>query len=270
MNELVTKTEKETITSLELLEKINELREKEYNYKIENRLELGKVEKRNGKYTRLEHNGFLKIIRDEFSEEISLGKISQSKYINSRGKEYDNFILTFNQSRQLLTRESKFVRKAVIDYIERLENELKNALERERLQVRAMGKALRNLETNTIQRLLEYGNIPKKKWKLYFANYTMIAYRIMGYKKKPERDEMNAQELSLLQQLETVINVTIIENISKNVPHYLIYQDCRDKATEVFRKVRSLFISEIDKATQKGFELMEQEQLGLSENQNQL
>ena len=47
MNELVTKTEKETITSLELLEKINELREKEYNYKIENGLELGKVEKRN-------------------------------------------------------------------------------------------------------------------------------------------------------------------------------------------------------------------------------
>ena len=257
MNELVTKTEKETITSLELLKKINELREKEYNYKIENGLELGKVEKRNGKYTRLEHNGFLKIIRDEFSEEISLGKISQSKYINSRGKEYDNFILTFNQSRQLLTRESKFVRKAVIDYIERLENELKNALERERLQVRAMGKALRNLETSTIQRLLEYGNIPKKKWKLYFANYTMIAYRIMGYKKKPERDEMNAQELSLLQQLETVINVTIIENISKNVPHYLIYQDCRDKATEVFRKVRTLFISEVDRITQKGFELME-------------
>ena len=130
-------------------------------------------------------------------------------------------------------------------------------MERERLQVRAMGKALRNLETSTIQRLLEYGNIPKEKWKLYFANYTMIAYRIMGYKKKPERNEMNAQELSLLQQLETVINVTIIENISKNVPHYLIYQDCRDKATEVFRKVRNLFISEIDKATQRGFELME-------------
>lgn len=50
MNELVTKIGKEpeeTITSLELLEKINELREKEYNYKIENGLELGKVEKRN-------------------------------------------------------------------------------------------------------------------------------------------------------------------------------------------------------------------------------
>ena len=50
MNELVTKIgnePEETITSLELLEKINELREKEYNYKIENGLELGKVEKRN-------------------------------------------------------------------------------------------------------------------------------------------------------------------------------------------------------------------------------
>lgn len=163
----------------------------------------------------------------------------------------------------IATKQGREIQRAVFDYIERLENELKNALERERLQVRAMGKALRNLETSTIQRLLEYGNIPKEKWKLYFANYTMIAYRIMGYKKKPERNEINAQELSLLQQLETVINVTIIENISKNVPHYLIYQDCRDKATEVFRKVRSLFISEIDKATQRGFELMEQEHLGL-------
>ena len=247
MNELVTrigKEPKETITSLELLEQINLIR-----------TGIGKKE--------IQHYDLTKIIRREFKHEIDTGKISCISYRDNMNRKQKNYILSFSLARVIATKQGREIQRAVFDYIERLENELKNALERERLQVRAMGKALRNLETSTIQRLLEYGNIPKEKWKLYFSNYTMIAYRIMGCKKKPERNEMNAQELSLLQQLETVINVTIIENISKNVPHYLIYQDCRDKATEVFRKVRSLFISEIDKATQRGFELMEQEHLGL-------
>ena len=241
MNELVTKIgkePKETITSLELLEQINLIR-----------TGIGKKE--------IQHYDLTKIIRREFKHEIDTGKISCISYRDNMNRKQKNYILSFSLARVIATKQGREIQRAVFDYIERLENELKNALERERLQVRAMGKALRNLETSTIQRLLEYGNIPKKKWKLYFANYTMIAYRIMGYKKKPERDEMNAQELSLLQQLETVINVTIIENISKNVPHYLIYQDCKDKTTEVFRKVRSLFISEVDRITQKGFELME-------------
>lgn len=258
MNELVTKTEKETITSLELLEKINEFREKEYKEK-EKAGTLTKAEKKRGHFVEMEHRKLKRIILQEFNAE----NIFPVEYIDKKGEKREMFELTFRQAIRVASRESIIVRDKVFRYIEHLENELKKALERERLQVRAMGKALRNLETSTIQRLLEYGNIPKKKWKLYFANYTMIAYRIMGYKKKPERNEMNAQELSLLQQLETVINVTIIENIFKNVPYYLIYQDCRDKATEVFRKVRSLFISKIDKATQRGFELMEQEHLDL-------
>ena len=66
---------REMITSRELLKKINELRELEYNHKIENGLELGKVEKRNGKYTELRHDTLLNVIRDEFSEEINKRKI---------------------------------------------------------------------------------------------------------------------------------------------------------------------------------------------------
>ena len=42
---------KETITSLELTKQINIFREQEYNYKIKNGLELGKVELKNGHYT---------------------------------------------------------------------------------------------------------------------------------------------------------------------------------------------------------------------------
>lgn len=105
MNELKNKNE---ITSLELVEQINIFRKQEGN-----RAELG-------------HNDLLKIIRDEFEEEISLGKISQSTYKTDRGKEYPMFILTLNQAKQVLMRESKFVRKAVIEYIEKLEEQLQN------------------------------------------------------------------------------------------------------------------------------------------------
>ncbi|MGL5854671.1 MAG: ORF6C domain-containing protein [Cetobacterium sp.] len=106
---------KETITSLELLEQINFFRKQEENK------------------TELRHDTLLGIIRDEFEEEISLQKILESTYKNDRGREYPMFILGLNQSKQVLMRESKFVRKAVINYIEKLELELKKPLTTEDL-----------------------------------------------------------------------------------------------------------------------------------------
>ena len=108
MNELVKVETKDTITSLELVEQINLFREQE------------------GNRAELKHYDLLRIIRDEFSEEIGVGKISVSSYKNSQNKEQPMFVLTFNQAKQVLVRESKRVRKAVIEYIENLENALKN------------------------------------------------------------------------------------------------------------------------------------------------
>ncbi|KYM52734.1 antirepressor [Fusobacterium necrophorum subsp. funduliforme] len=104
MNDLQNKN---TFTSLELVEKINTFREQE------------------GNRAELKHYDFLKIIRDEFEEEIGLGKISASSYKNSQNKEQPMFILSLQQSRQVLVRESKFVRKAVIKYIDELESRIK-------------------------------------------------------------------------------------------------------------------------------------------------
>lgn len=104
MNEL---TKKETITSLELVKEINLFREKEGN-----RAELA-------------HSDLLKVIRDEFEYEIGIGKISETPYVHPQnGQTYHMFVLTLTQAKQVLVRESKFVRKAVIAYIERLESEL--------------------------------------------------------------------------------------------------------------------------------------------------
>ena len=117
---------KDEVTSLELLEEINKYREIEYNYKIENGLELGKVELKNGRYTELKHNDLLKIIRDEFEEEITQGKISLSEYRDNTGKKNQMYVLTLEQCKQVLMRESKFVRKGVLEYIHKLEEYIKN------------------------------------------------------------------------------------------------------------------------------------------------
>lgn len=106
MKEIIEKRNKETITSLELVEQINLFRSKDGSKAI------------------LRHDTLLDIIRDEFSEEISLQKILESKYKNERGREYPMFILTFSQAKQVLVRESKAVRKAVIKYLEELEKQL--------------------------------------------------------------------------------------------------------------------------------------------------
>ena len=96
---------KQTITSLELLEQINFFREKE------------------GKKTKTQHYDLLKIIRSEFEEEINQGKISVVTYTDKKGELRPMYILTISQGKQVLTRESKFVRKAVIHRLEELENE---------------------------------------------------------------------------------------------------------------------------------------------------
>lgn len=107
MNEMIVKN-KDKITSLEIVSEINKFRKEE------------------GNKSELRHDNLLQIIRDEFSEEISLLKIQESTYKNDRGREYPMFILSFNQAKQILMRESKFVRKAMINYIEKLEEQIKN------------------------------------------------------------------------------------------------------------------------------------------------
>lgn len=129
MNELINKNE---MTSLKLLEQINLFRQEEYKIKKENRT-LTEAEIKRESYVELRHDTLLDIIRDEFEEEISLQKILESTYKNDRGKEYPLFILTLNQAKQVLLRESKYVRRATIQYIEKLEQFIKELPEKEKI-----------------------------------------------------------------------------------------------------------------------------------------
>lgn len=99
------------ITSLELVEQINLFRKEE------------------GDRAELQHKTLLEIIRDEFEDEIGQQKILPTLYKHPQnGQEYPMFELTLSQAKQVLVRESKFVRKAVIAYIDKLEGELKKYL----------------------------------------------------------------------------------------------------------------------------------------------
>ena len=81
-----------------------------------------------GKKTQLRHDTLLNILRDEFSEEISLQNILERTYTNSRGQTYPMYKLSNSQAKQILVRESKTVRRAVIKLLEYLEQHNKHNL----------------------------------------------------------------------------------------------------------------------------------------------
>ncbi len=112
MEDLKNVMEKDTITSLELVDQINFFRKEE------------------GKKKDLRHDTLLNIIRDEFEEEIQDQKILELfrdvEVGNGAIKKSPYYILNLSQAKQVLMRESKFVRRAVIHYIEELEKQLEN------------------------------------------------------------------------------------------------------------------------------------------------
>ena len=118
-------THKKTITSLELVEQINLFRKEE------------------GKETELLHKNLLAIIRDEFEEEIRELKIQPLFKIrqlpNGGSKEDPYFELTIAQGKQVLLRESKFVRRHVVAWLESLEQTIKPMTAGEILMAQAQG-----------------------------------------------------------------------------------------------------------------------------------
>jgi hypothetical protein F3_00847 len=218
---------KETVTSLELLEQINIFR------KQEGKRKLG-------------HNDLKKIIRKELEKDFNAGNISHIKQKDSRGREQDIYILTFSQGKRVLLRESPTVRQAVIEYIDKLESAIIKLQEQKRNEARLLGKITRKLETDSIKGLMIYGKVePHNQWK-YYRHYTNLIYSVMGYnpKNKPRREEMTQSELIILDKLESVVNMEINNNIALRIPFIMIYQNVKDKVDEVYRGMRKLFILE--------------------------
>ena len=111
-----------TITSVELVEIINQFRE----------LEKGRAE--------LQHKTFIEKIRNEISVLESLGirgeqNFKQSSYINSQNKQQPCFELNRDGMLQMLNSEAALVRYKTIEYINKLEEKLKiNITNKEQLE----------------------------------------------------------------------------------------------------------------------------------------
>ena len=240
---------KESINSKDLLKQINYFREMEYQEKKENNL-LTEAQKKRGHYIELRHDNLLRTIRDEFNiqdnhlnfEEVknkiiptSVEGIFETTYKDEKGEFRTMFILTIDQAKQVLMRESKVVRKAVIQYLNLLEKRIRE-LERKK------GKITRKQETDSIKMLMEYGNIPQEKQRLYYMTYSKLPFVVLGMK-KVSRDTLPADDLNLIKELESIIQVTILTSIIKGLEIKTIYQECKKACSEALEDTEQKLIS---------------------------
>ena len=245
---------KESINSKELLKQINYFREMEYKEREANET-LTEAQKKRGHYIELRHDKLLDIIKDELNIKIGLPKIMEtlkekeqlnfepiyidgifvSTYIDKWNRQQPMFILTIDQAKQVLLRESKVVRKAVIQYLNLLEKRIRE-LERKK------GKIARKQETDSIKMLMEYGNIPKEKQKLYYMTYSKLPFIVLGMK-KVSRDSLPADDLNLIKELERIIQMTILTSIIKGLDVKAIYQECKKACNEALEDTEQKLIS---------------------------
>ena len=215
MNELVTrigKEPKESITSLELLEEINRFREEE------------------GNDTELSHNTLLRNIR----EEIGLKFIVQSSYINSQNKKQPMYILTLKQALRILTKESRFVRGKVFEYIEKLEKQneqlkimLLNRQNNEWLLTRKQWKITRRKETDAIAVLIPYAKSQgsNNADRLYIV-YSRLVNRLAGVE-DGTRETVDVETLLHIKKLEDLFSKVIFESMEKQLFYKDIYGKCK-------------------------------------------
>lgn len=264
---------KDKITSLELLKQINYYRKQEGN-----RIEL-------------QHKDLLKIIRDEFLEEVNernispvenekdVGNISlMSKKVNgvkisgvkkkdegnispmsdkilsqkileksnikigyykdTYGRKQLMYILTLSQGKQVLVRESKYVRRHTIQYLEQLERTLFqiaiNKNDEQWKAVREQEKIVRRKETDTIQELIIYAKAQGSKHpeKLYTV-YSRLIHKLLGNCTK-EREALLVFDTIDVLRLEQ-----LIQNGMKQGKYYKdIYQDCQKVGMDYIQVIK--------------------------------
>lgn len=203
---------KNEMTSLELVEQINFFRKKE------------------GKKTKLEHFNLLNVIRDEFEEEINALKIQAVEYRDKKGEKRPMFILTLSQAKQVLVRESKYVRRAIIQYIEKLEQALRKPKQtkldfQEKDVIRTTWKGEPVIELVQLAR-----HIPISEDNLHYLTkhdkVTLQYEKLMEFRKEnPRRYNQSVNAISILFK-ETVIAIC---------KKYGIYEKYKDFIENYFR-----------------------------------
>ena len=178
----------------------------------------------------LGHDTLLSIIRDEFSEEIGLQEILESSYKNAQNKKRPMYELTTLQAKQLLARESKVVRKALLIYIERLETLLRERQTAEWRQSRHLGKKTRRSETDIIMtKLIPHAEAQGgKNVDKFYTAYSKLVNTTLGIQ-AGMRDSLPHNYLSAISFMENAIENIISNEVDKGTHCKEIFQVCKVK-----------------------------------------
>ena len=129
-----------------------------------------------------------------------------------------------------------------INKFNRMEQALINEQHKKWLSTRQQGKIARKQETDSIKMLMEYGNIPKEKQRLYYMTYSKLPYKVLGLK-KVSRDSLPADDLDMIKELERIIQMTILTSIIKGLDVKAIYQECKKACNEALEDTEQKLIS---------------------------
>ena len=210
-------TETVTMTSVELIDLINKFREEE------------------GNKAELLHKSFLASIDTEL-ESLKLCGISQqnilpSTYTNSRGKEYRCFKMNKAGIMQMLNKESALVRYKTQQYIESLENKLKQpykplstmeilklqykALEEQDQKIEEVGNRVEKVDKKVEQKFDDLPLFPSdSKMLKKLANQTVVP--LLGGKKSNAYKKLSRKVFSdLYKQIHREFDVVGCEEIKR-------------------------------------------------------
>lgn len=233
----------ERVSSLQLLKLINNLRSEEYELKEE----LGTLtdtEIKRGKYVEITHDRFIKVIKDEFEEDIieeGVSFLKTTPYINEQNNQtYYFYELNLEQARRVLIRESKFVRRRVIKYIHKLEEEiykLRNAnnsrKDFEWFKVRENGKLVRRTITDRIQTLIPYARQQgSKNYDKLYMTYSILVNKLLNLE-KGDREKVDINTLNYITQLEDVMQGVMYNEMEKGTHYKEIYQLCKKQGQQL-------------------------------------
>ena len=235
----------ERVSSLQLLEIINKLRSEEYELK-EKLGVLTETEIKKGKFVKLEHRKLMNVIKDEFFDilggmENKFHTPKECEYINEQNNQtYKYFQLTLSQAKQILLRESKYVRNKIIDYIDKLEEEVyklrysnDSRKDFEWFKVRKNGKLVRRTITDRIQTLIPYARQQgSKNYDKLYMTYSMLVNKLLGLK-KGDREKVDINTLNYISQLEDVMQGVMYNEMEKGTHYKEIYQLCKKQGQQL-------------------------------------
>ena len=129
-------------------------------------------------------------------------------------------------------RESKYVRRAIIAYIEVLEQAIIDKAKSEWLLTRQQGKLVRREETDAIQELIEYAKRQGSEHseKLYMT-YSKLVNSLVGIKAN-SRDKVDFGILMIIRQLEDMFTKVITSSMENKIHYKEIYQICKKQGTQ--------------------------------------